>query len=436
MRGVAIVCLTAGVAACGGSGVDIDVSSPNADIDEVELFVAPGECSRQNGSPCASGIAWSSTLQDQPAGDIFLLQDSNALTAPAKGNAARFRLEASGGNSFVARIAAVGKSQGKVVAGGVLTPDVDIPFDHPEIWKLELEPMSEPPAAGPDATPVPGAPEQRLHVWTAADRDPALADCAMFQSWNGSSWDREYLVPPMDRDCDGNAIECNNYWFDFNAGGDATSCLSTSGTLDNGICTVGSALCADGRSANDECVQSTPEICVADALCASCTTSPSIDGTCLMQQISDSFDNPGMPVVPFADCSFVPDIAMAGAPCTNANSNQITLELSSIGAPCTAVAVLPLQLPLAPPLPQVMAGQATITAHLDQTACIVTLTWGAGAATVTDSTAFLLDVAFPSTKHVLLPLRISFQQPQVCPPVTGTFGCQLLGADTSFNCGK
>ena len=432
MRGIAIVCL----AACGDSGANIEVRSPDVDIDSVELFVAPSQCARMDGSPCASGVAWATSLQTQPAGDIFLLSDTAALTAPAKNGTATIRLEGVVNENQIARIAVVGISQGKAVAAGVLAPDITIPLGHQEVWQVDLVAVPDVGQGDPDGPPDPSGSQARMHMWSSDRRAAGLADCVMFQHWNGMAWDREYLVPPMDRDCDGEMVECNNYWFDFNLNGTATACMTTVGPLDPGICTFGTALCADGTSGSTACKQSLTEICAGDLLCANCTTDPSIDVTCIMQQISDAFGNAGSGgVIPFADCSFVPDVASVGQPCTVANSNQLLLDLSPIGAPCTSVEIRPLAIPLAAPLTALTAGTAMITAHLDQTSCSVTLTWGAGMAPMADTPApFFLDITYPNTKHVLLPLRVRFQEPNVCPPVLGTYGCDVIGNDMSFLC--
>jgi hypothetical protein len=434
MRGaIAIACLTS----CGGSGADVEVRSHGVAIDSVELFVAPGACTRPNGSPCASGIAWATDLPDQPPGEILLLSDTAALTAKATGNAATFRLEAVAGSTHVARVAAIGMSQGQPVAAGLLAPDLDIPLSHAEVWQLPLAPMADVAAGDPDLPPAANAPTDRVHVWTSDRRAPGLTDCAMIQHWDRFQWDRQYFVPPIDRDCDGEMVECNNYWYDFNVGGAATTCLTTNGAADQGVCTIGTALCADGRSSNGSCTQSTPEFCVADAICSSCTTDPTVDVTCVKQVISDAL-SASAPVVPLADCSFVPDIAAAGQPCTVMNSNQIVLDLSPLGLGCTAADVRPLDLPLGAPMDPVLVGMASISVHLDQTSCQATLTWMTGAGSGTDTKAMLLDVTYATGKHVVMPLRIAFQQPATCPPVIGTFGCELRGptTDMSFTCAK
>src|SRR5262249_57083657 len=141
-------------------------------------------------------------MQDQPAGDIFLLDSDAQLTEKVTGNVVTSRIQAAVGANHVARVAAIGLAQGKPVAAGALAPDVDIPLDHPEVWQLDLEPVMVASTDNPDAPPNGGV-DKRAMVWTSPMRMPALADCAMLQHWNGMSVDREDLLPATDRHCHG-----------------------------------------------------------------------------------------------------------------------------------------------------------------------------------------------------------------------------------------
>ncbi len=440
MRGGAIAIVVL-VAACGGSGVDLEVHTAGVQIDTVELFIAPSPCVRNNGSPCSSGIAWASAMQEQPPGGIFLLDSDAQLTEKVTGDIVRFRIEAVLGKNHVARVAAIGLAQGKPVAAGKLAPDLDIPLDHPEVWRLDLEPVEVASGETPDAPPNGGA-DKRAMVWSSPMRMSGLADCAMLQHWNGTSWDRDYYVPATDRDCDGESPECNPYFFDFNTTGVAKVCMTTNGPSEMGACTLGSSLCADGKNGNNDCTQLPSGVtCFGSDLCASCNNDPSLDVNCLGMLISNQLDAGQASTIPFADCQFVPDSAANNGPCQIIpTANQATLDLTGNGfGMCTAARLLPLAFPVQGPTTSVMVGNATvILAHVANGSanCQITFQWQSGTGDPAVSQAFLLSVDFASGSTVDMPVRFGFTMPGDCVTSVIPPNCVMNGPvdDLSVAC--
>lgn len=441
MRGVIVVACA--VVACGGTGADIEVRSPDVAIDTVELFIGGGLClAPMSDHACASGVAWATAMTEQPAGTILLLADTQEFTTKMSGGVARFRLEATPGHTTVAGALAVGLANGVPVASGRLDGQPSIPTDHAEIWQLSLTATDPVDDADPDAAPASTDLPKRVKVWSSPKRMPGLTSCAMTQHWNGQSWDRTYFVPSNDRDCDGETIECDPYWYDFNAGGTATICLDTQGPADQGTCTLGSALCADGTSASMSCMQSSqPEECFAGDICNSCTTSPSVDGDCVKQLIATAYAavdtmSGTPPTVPIADCVFTPDITSMG-PCTATATQQ--LELPADNLTCMNATLRPLMLPLQPVLPNpTMLGPAniTVTASSSTGGCQISFDWLEGVVAIPPTPMpYLLDVEYSNAKHVVLPVRLSFAPAATCA-TGGPNQCQLYGStdDMQFAC--
>jgi hypothetical protein len=260
-----LVCIAA---ACGGTGLDIDVYVPDGvRVTRVELWIAYYQC----GSECPNGIAW--TRIDRVPGDILFLADEKVIEAKADGDHYVLHLDAEPGYNTPHSITFVGFDGDNVTAVKVLR-DTRIPVSHVKIWHVYLDPAG--PVTTDQVTP-PADPriDQRAHVWARAPtvEIPRPTGCLVYQAWSGSTWETEFVVPKTDPDCDGfpPEKECNEFWFQYQQDG-----LCVSDTLLSELprpCVLGNSPCADGVSNDKTCGHEPGGLvsCVPDVICDKCT---------------------------------------------------------------------------------------------------------------------------------------------------------------------
>src|SRR5688572_20795401 len=152
------------VAACGGTGIDIEIFVPDGtNVDRVELWVAYEYC-----TDCPNGVAWTQT--ERATGDILFLRDEMLIKAEPIGEKWVLHLDADAADSEPHSIAVVGYEGTKVSAVRVL-PDVYIPTSSVRIWRVYLAPAGLA-TTKVDLAPVDGI-DHRAHVW-AREPTPEL----------------------------------------------------------------------------------------------------------------------------------------------------------------------------------------------------------------------------------------------------------------------
>ncbi|MGE5185439.1 MAG: hypothetical protein ACM31C_25420 [Acidobacteriota bacterium] len=446
MRSPVLCALVAIGCGSSGSGVDVEVKAPSG-TRTVELLVAPGDCTD---ATCSDGIAWT-IAGPQAAGTIYKVDSDtrNTLQVPASGTV-RFRLH-SNADQTIDRLAAIGFDAAGAPLSIKVLHDIVVPTDHAEIWQLSLDAIDEI-GDQPDAPPASGTPTERQHVWRApvvqgGPEDPAsYPSCVVTQSWSDSdsSWDRHFIVP-SDHDCDNQAIECNANWYDFAAGQTASVCATNNSGTFAPACIVGGSLCADGRSSSTACAAdpSHPPLCIPDAMCQ--CTDPGTFDTCVRDELAAGFTAPMQSPVTFANCDFPSVTGTAGSagPCQSNSANRLVIDMPSS---CTAVTLYRFGVPGAM---MVAMNDSSFTLNNNQSfqmqvtlgdggGCPIALVWQSGTASLA-ATPLLLDVAYGTNVHLLMPVRIAYVPSPTCPPVTQTPNCPLVGAganDHMFTCIK
>ena len=435
----AVGCVLA-IGCSSGRGVDVEITPPQGTV-RVELLVAPSDCSDPT---CDAGIAWT-TAGPQAAGKVYDVDHDtrNMLGVPASGSV-RFQLHSST-DDHIDRIAAIAfDGQDNALALEVLR-DLVVPTNSAEIWQVQLEPIVDIPDM-PDAAPAAGSPTKREHVWRApagsAEDASTYPSCLVTQEWDDSAklWNRDFVVP-SDRDCDNQTIECNPFWYDFDVGTPASVCATATSGHFTPACVLGGSLCADGRSDSTACTVPTnsPFQCVPDAICK--CTDPGTFDACVRQELSTGFATPLASPITYADCEF-PFLTGAPAPC---QSNSANLQRIAMPPSCTGVALYRFDVP---GKMLVATNNASFTLNgasfqmqvqlNDTSGCAVTLVWQSGASVLTPL-PLLVDVAYGSTTHLLMPVKLGYQPTATCPPPVQRLACQIYGAATNdqmFTCVK
>lgn len=432
-RGLVVMCL---VAACGGQGVDLEVTSEVA-IDRVELFVANDHCYKEDGSLC-DGVAWQ-TLQPRPPGDVYVMKGDENLVATTTFDGARavMHLEATAEFREPKYLAIVGFA-GETAVSYALMVSPRIPANTAETWRIELK------SAGPatDAFTIPPAPGERyerVHAWKRerVENADALSRCLALQFWNETTrlWEGLFIVPDSDPDCDGRLVECDPLHANFNVGGGPTTCVTPVTDQLSAPCVIGAAQCEDGVSAAAKCFSSTTNLqCVPQQLCHDCAGDPGLVACATLELKGD-------PDVSRVECTFNGNDA--GTTCgqgAQGSYTQITLPV-----PCAGVEVRSLSMPFSSSgSPNVATvGTATIVVAADGNAtggCAIDLSWTSGAAQPGTTETFVFLVKAATTGNTLaLPVRITWGslvancstmmlEPRPCVANTA------LGSDTMLKC--
>jgi hypothetical protein len=249
------------LAACGAhDSVAIEIVPNNSSVTSVELFVVNADCGG------CEGIAPPSATS-RPLGPVHLLDSETRYTMPVTGGSAIFLVKPEGNYTSVPELAAVGydangkaigfalDKKGFEVAGHlgtrheyVLTDS--LPKAHVTVWHT---------------------PEKRDLMLKVADEAGCLA-IAYDDNTN------EFLVNPVDQDCDGYTTnECDANWYQREEASPSTDPNNYCFTEANGICQVGQpSACTDGTPPTCGVLPKT--ICVPNATCGLC--SAPYDQTC------------------------------------------------------------------------------------------------------------------------------------------------------------
>jgi hypothetical protein len=428
-----------------GTGVDIEVVPPPGTA-EVELLVAPERCSDSLGSACAVGIGWPPLKGPQPTppGTIYSLDNDmrNVIPVTRDGDKVRFRLEP-GDSGEVERLAVIAFDGAGSASAFSELDHVTIPTTPPEIWQVDLATID--PIGMMLGPPTNASPTDLVQVWRPPMRpdggteDPStFASCFARQTWDASqlTWNREFLAPTSDPDCDNESIECNPYWYDYATGTGGTACLTPTSSFAP-TCVIGGSACADGQSSTTRCalpVGNLMAICVPDALCAC------MDPGSLSQCVGGVVDGTITVTTPLTsvECNMFPiNKAANSGPCNSNNANQVTVTLPLANASHMSIGLLavPFGTPLATDQGTFMVGTAGFTMHANLTLGTIQLTWETGTAPI-KVPDLMIDVAF-TTEHVLIPLKIGFNPALLCPPQTITLTCSPGGkgsGDNMFRC--
>jgi hypothetical protein len=423
----------------GGTGVFLSITPP-AGTQQVELLVAPSECSEQ-GSTCAPGISWGSNI-NPPDGTIFSL-DSDQRNLIAVPRAGTFTLQlqvsnVSDGNPD--RIALVAfDNQNNPIGLGVLSQPV-VPTSDMAALDVTLQPIAELDPVKPAAN--------TWHVWRPLPGRSGMEgddypSCVATATSSGV----EFYVP-SDHDCDNNVPECDDYWYD-SISTVHTSCFTTAPPS----CVVGTTQCTEGRPSPCNAPTVPPYTCVPDAICQ--CGSPDSATSCIRGTISDAYGSgggsgSGSSTLTYADCQFTKDsTSVCGASDTTA-----TAEIS-FPKNCTSLATVSLykvSIPLGTPLAVASfgqgsstsfgSGQATLNLDLDVNACGARLTWvagSAGSAPPQSLPLLVLDFSPSSNTHILIPLHFTFTTVTgVCDTLAIPPSCGFAGsgsADNVWRCG-
>lgn len=266
MRGLLLVCV-----GCASSDVAIDVRPPaGVEVAKVELFLGRSSCSMDDGSECP-GIgpeSMDAPLRDEITGKVFIVDHPEPFTADMVDGLARFRIQAT--DEVMPLIVAVGTGlQGEQNSIAILK-NLDLDLGARRI-NLDLE------TARLGLTKVATPTEARVQLWPdgSPDRDRDAHACLGIEL---PGFERMFVVPDDDRDCDGNTEddECrplvhDGFQVSAPVEADAASCAFV-GRVDNfdTVCRLGGEVCnetsPDTRGCNNERV-----VCIGSKICELCS---------------------------------------------------------------------------------------------------------------------------------------------------------------------
>lgn len=417
MRGALVAIVL--VAACGGSGVDLEVTYDEA-FDHVEVFIGNADCyttdrETQDKKPCP-GVAWMNG-QARPPGDVYVMSGDDKLISidAVKNGTATMHLEATEGYRQPIVIAVVAFEGDTAVAFGTIW-GARIPASSAEHWKIELETAS-PASAELKMAPPGSGPDKRVWAWSRerVDNPAAYSRCLAMQLWDDGEkvWKSKFIVPESDPDCDGQTIECDPLYTDFNPGMSANPCIKQVGDPTTTPCAIGQDRCADGVSADHTCTLDAPLLCVPQQLCSDCSDTASLTSCAADAVINDQ-------ELTKYHCQFVPDADAASEPCVNrpigANTTRFTVPVT-----CANIEVRKFGMPLSTSgtssqadVNQTKIQVSTMTGSSLGT-CTIVLSWESGAAQVGDKEAFWFVMSSNGNNNkIAFPVFIDFAQPTHC----------------------
>jgi hypothetical protein len=388
-------------AACGGTGIDLDIYVPDgAKVDRVELWVAYEHC-----HDCPNGIAW--TAGARASGDIFYLHDEKVVKAESQADRWVLHLDAEPEFSEPYSIAIVGYDGAQVSAVRVLR-DVFIPTSTVAIWRTTLHPAAAA-TTDLDTAPVDPSLEHRAHVWarvpTADLADPT--GCLVYQEWDGSTWGTEYFVPKSDPDCDGvpPELECSDFWFQYRPS--VATCVSDRLQLES-TCVLGRSSCADGVSNDASCYGDAQRVttCLPDAYCERCGDELPAD-TCIAGATESAHSSGALA---HYDCVY--DVPSTGAPCPD---QHVQLQLPYVSSFCGQVGMHYLASPFSDEKTELVFGspgsQVKFKAALrglTSEPCLVDIFWLGGTKDAfKDGVTFLLSVPYDNGKRAYYPVWVA-----------------------------
>lgn len=411
------------VAACGPSGLTIEVVVDDPAIVKVELYAG-----RDCGSECPRVTA-PPGLAPMSVDDAFVIDDPRPFIVEARdfsGGVAGFRIE-TGQDTSLAILVAVGYDAQGDIRWSWSRRYVEIPSGDAQHWEIHLAPTT---AITPLATPQAEGTE-RAAQWPNPSGGPA---CLLLEHWDHNFIPtRDLLGPVDDRDCDGVAelLECAP-WIPNAYGAapslEATSCV-TPKLLSTGanVCMLGGPQCTeDPLLPRSDCVPVDPSYCTPSSLCQ-CKDSPDVRA-CLAGRIAMDTAARQMPFV-----SCVIHVDDSGNQC-DASELEIDLGaiLSSSSAKCSAMQLndsdMGLQFNYAWHI-----GEAKLYIESFTTPCKASVKWEGGSAPLVN--AGLLDAEIDNGYHLLLPVVAEIKPgctattPSACTYVETT-----STAETMFAC--
>ncbi len=412
------------IAACNsGEGVDIEISAPDGvTLDRVELWITYDQC---YDSSCPNGVAW--TQGQRADGDIYYLRDEALIKAEPRGDTFVLHLQALPDNADPSSIAIVGYAGDSATAIKVLHY-VHIPINSVEVWKVQLH-AADPATTDLGTGPAMGANDYRAHVW-ARRPTPELAEptgCLVSQVWDDydHTWKTEYFVPDSDPDCDGQAIECSTYWFDYKPLG---RCVTSVGTALPGACVVGMSPCADGVSESRTCTADPMRAftCLPDDFCKYCADEVPSDN-CIQYAVDKGTQQATLPRY---TCGF--DSIAEGTPCAD---HKVTLQLPMVNASCASPTLHYVDKPFVQGTSSLVFGTSTnqvkISATTPTTGCALEIFWTSGKLSAFPmGITFLLEVPYTNGKNAIYPVTVSATGQTIQCNALPINACKLSGPTT------
>jgi hypothetical protein len=413
------------LAACNsGRGVDIEIAAPpSVAIDRVEVWVTYDEC---YDSSCPNGIAW--TQGERADGYIRFLRDEAIIKAEPRGDRFVLHMEAAEGFADPSSIAFVGFS-GDKAAGVKVLHYVHIPINSVEIWKVQLHAV-DPATTDLDTPPASdSANDYRAHVW-ARRPTSALAEpmgCLVYQAWDEykHTWHTEYFVPDSDPDCDGQAIECSEYWYNYKPQG---RCVTDTGLEMADVCGVGISACADGVSSSTTCSADPMLVftCLPDDFCKHCDGEVPVD-SCIEHAVGKGLEEG---TLPHYSCAF--DAPIESLPCPD---QHVKLQLPLVQATCATPQLHYLDKPFAAGAGELVFGSSTnqvkISATVPAGGCVAEIYWKAGKLDAfPDGITFLIEVPYTNGKNAMYPVTIRPSNQTITCASTPIGTCVHVGPTT------
>jgi hypothetical protein len=287
VRGIAaiVICVLGGCAREKALLVEVETDDKTSNV---ELLLVQQPC-----PDCDDGMGLPGAIKKTP-GTVFYTDGDARVYAPVDPTAkrARFWIEP-GTDGHLLRIVAVGFDIQDQPKSLMDVPDLNVADHLGERFDVTLAPhaIGRPPAI---ANVDPIADQDTVMLWRPPASTVATttdhASCMMVT--HASDHQTEFLVPPIDSDCD-TVIEgeCDRTWYRHAVTPDPTKiCLDTTGR--NNACRIGNpSSCVDGIG--QACA--TGSTCIPDDACTICSR---LDSTCV-----DNLFNPGLLTVPRLECS-------------------------------------------------------------------------------------------------------------------------------------
>ena len=403
-------------------GVLVIASACSTDPSVIDVYVPPGTttvdvlltnlCIGDQGLNCAPGIAWDDPrLPIQPPAEVFSsIGDGSRVIFPVPSSGPlRLRLQQSNMYKGVGRVVLVGNDASDMPVA--MARIQDPPFTDDEIWKIQLEPITEVNDRIGDGPNMMEPEKTREHVWRSPAGDET---CAVYQTWNDDflKWDRETYGPAHDLDCDGIAsdTDCNPQWYEYGklaTANVAPSCSIDTGPLVPDACTVGTQmpLCADDGTSTVKCVQQPELRCMPDLMCVECPVFASGCGdAAVVTQLERDVSR-----LPYIKCdiAYSTDPNTMGQPCTSQGNDSAMFDLGSLG--CSNLAIYQRDWPpTAMPFGQSFTIAGTASFNQQVSNCAMSLTFTQGPAPVaTPHQQFVLGIHV-SSAELEIPLVMTF----------------------------
>lgn len=244
------------------------IRDPGLGAKTVELFLATRSASATAVAPDKARLGEG---REKLAGDTFFLDGPGDGITPKTtlelvDGRAVWNVQADSGASRMKVVLAVAyDGAGQVVAVASMT-NVDVPTNDAVAYVMQLQAASQ---HEPSDDPTPGG----IRVWPWRKQSASSAACLGVELSNGSQvYQRVWLVPEDDPDCDDVASECDDYYWhaDQTRGSsiaDANCFEATPVIATRAQCRLGSRACVDDQPPGACTALTNPQYCVANALC-------------------------------------------------------------------------------------------------------------------------------------------------------------------------